>query len=173
MQVPYILAFGTVNIMIKIRKYVSCSIIFTFLILGILLIPKLENTMYTITTPYNYSLKVGSTEWLSMQPNERVEAYCIPSEIMHNMSTEALLQTIMNNPYLWNVVAFETPELELEYAFHTLSGFDELMKREDLLKVFDDYKENFSKGKLIDDVDDTESILLKINIMQSLIDTKQ
>ena len=155
------------------KKLFSCFVLIFILIIIPITIKTADSTnnIYSITEPYVYPLEQGSEEWLAMQPDERVEAYYISPEIINNMSTEALLQTVMNNPYFTSVIAFETIELELEYASRTISGFDELMARKDLLRVFEGYINEFSKGHISINVDDEALIALKIKIMQHLIES--
>ena len=61
---------------------------------------------YTITEAYQYPIVPGTAEWASFKTRmEKVAACQIPESILKNMTTEALVETVMNYPLLVDIFA--------------------------------------------------------------------
>lgn len=95
---------------------------------------------YTITEPYEYTLVRGSEEWLAMTDRERREAYSVPDEVVSAMTTRALLETVISNPFFSDlyVIDFESLGVELICEI-SIDGLAELLQREDLDRVLSNY----------------------------------
>lgn len=99
-------------------------------------------SIYTITEPYEYPIKQGSEEWLELSSfPERAAAYAVPSEVIQIMTTEALMLTVMSNPYFINIRAFDSTEMGIEVVSSYVSGLAELCSRLD----FADAMQNISQ----------------------------
>lgn len=91
-----------------------------------------EVNLYTIDTPYEYPIKQGSEEWFALDtPQERTSAFYVPEKIIEQMTTEALLLTVMSNPYFIDIYAFSTIEQGVEMVANYVSGLAELVNRPD------------------------------------------
>ena len=91
-----------------------------------------EPTNYTIDTPYNYPVRPGMPEWAEFTNHQQMINACeIPETILHSMTTEALVDTVLNYP-LWI-----DPYLhdDINYGFSLMAnhfnGMTELMTREE------------------------------------------
>lgn len=158
------------------KKILSCIVVILFLILlaiGTQMVGhETSSNTYTITEPYVYPLERGSEEWLAMQPDDRRNAYQVPSDIINNMTTEALLQTVITNPYFSDIWAYSPLQQGAEVACEMLSGFAELLEREDLPEVLEQYKEEFGEGNNSTE-ENVELILLKIKTLENILELFQ
>ena len=101
-----------------------------------------DNTLYSIDQPYEYPLEYGSEAWHQMEPRQRQEAYSVPQEIIDSMTTQALLYTVLDNPFLSDAWAYSTSEemVEVVLGLNGARGIDgamELMAREDFKQELD------------------------------------
>lgn len=86
----------------------------------------------TIDSPYEYPIKQGSEEWFALDtPQERTGAFYVPEKIIKQMTTKALLLTVMSNPYFIDIYAFSSIELGVEMVSNYVSGLAELVSRPD------------------------------------------
>jgi hypothetical protein len=88
---------------------------------------------------YEYPLKPGSQEWIDLgSRNNRALACLIPQDIIMSMSTEGLLETLLNYPFILDFRAFD----KMQNGFNMLKsenyGFNELYNRENIYQVFYD-----------------------------------
>ncbi|MCI9555335.1 MAG: hypothetical protein HFF53_00140 [Lawsonibacter sp.] len=91
---------------------------------------------YTIDTPYDYPVKPGTPEWLQYaNVLGRRRACEVPEEILTHMTTEALLQTVLDYPFLGDMYAFNTMEMGYETVKRRFRGLQELESRADCLEV--------------------------------------
>ncbi len=121
----------------KNQKILFCFVILLCAVAGIFIYQKVMNP-YPITEPYEYSIVPGTDEWNELQSlEEKLEACQIPEEIVSKMTTEALVESVMNYPMiirlsggLWG--GFESGR---EYAFNKVksefNGLQELCNRAD------------------------------------------
>lgn len=95
---------------------------------------------YAIDTPYEYPILPGTQEWLDLgDVFARRKACQIPDEILHNMTTDALFQTVLDYPFLHNMYAFNTLEMGYEAIKSQFNGLQELETRPDFLDVLSQY----------------------------------
>lgn len=91
---------------------------------------------YTIDTPYDYPVRPGTPEWLQYaNVLGRRRACEVPEEILTHMTTEALLQTVLDYPFMVDMYAFNTMEMGYETVKRRFRGLQELESRPDCLKV--------------------------------------
>lgn len=87
---------------------------------------------YSDNAPYIFPIKPGSSEWETFQSKDEMLAVCqIPQEKLLNMTTEALLETIMNYPLITDYYAFNTIEDAYETMRNDFNGFQEFFNRQD------------------------------------------
>lgn len=93
----------------------------------------IESKAYDINEPYCYPVLRGSKEWLSMKTHaERVDACQIPESILSHMTTEALLETVLNYPLLIDLFLWRSIDEGMYSLRCSFNGMDELMRRTDL-----------------------------------------
>ncbi len=103
------------------------------IILALIFVPAFKSSVkYTDDSPYEFELTPGTDEWRSYSKSSILAKLQVPEEKLSSMTTGALLETVLNYPYLLDYNAFG----KLQYACDTFckdfNGFKELMQREDL-----------------------------------------
>ena len=98
---------------------------------------------YTIDRPYEYPIKPGTDEWFSIVCHaDKVEMLQIPQEILENMTTDALVESVGNYPYFPDMDAFSTQELGYKAVRDGFNGLRELESRPDGMSCLSAYFEN-------------------------------
>lgn len=119
------------------KKWILCCLLGALafsMVAGAVPAEALENEEYTVFTPYEYPIVLGTEEWAALRNNARkIDACRVPDELIEKMSTDALLETYLTHPLAANIFAFNT----YNGGFNTLKneyhmGLDELLQREDL-----------------------------------------
>lgn len=90
---------------------------------------------YTITEPYQYPVVPGMAEWSRLKSlQEMIDACQIPEDILHNMTTEALVETVVHYPLYINAFAHDTPQMGLSEVKKYCNGLQELYTRDDAIE---------------------------------------
>jgi len=77
----------------------------------------------------------------------RMAAYQIPEDVLIKITTEGLLESCLNYPYMMDLhITYEDYQSSFEYIIHTFNGYRELFKRPDLINVL------LRKHKTYDDI---------------------
>lgn len=91
-----------------------------------------NHTTCSVNTPYEYPLTPSSDQWLEMSSHaDRVAACQIPENILTNMSTSALIETIVNYPLLVDVLLFNDAESAYQAISSGFNAIQELETRTD------------------------------------------
>lgn len=99
-------------------------------------------TTNVIETPYTYPITTSSPEWLKLESHaERVNVCQIPENILSNMSTPALLETIYNYPLLVDLLLFDRAEDAYQIISTGFNGIEELNNRPNALESIMAYVE--------------------------------
>jgi len=81
---------------------------------------------------YDYPIKPGTDEWKAFGSHEEMLKACqIPEEILHRMSTTALVETVLNYPLIMDWLAYDTFEIGIESVRKQFNGLSELLSRND------------------------------------------
>lgn len=95
---------------------------------------------YTIDTPYEYPILPGTQEWIDLDDTlARRRACQIPEEVLHNMTTAALFQSVLDYPFLCDMYAFNTIQLGYETVKRRFNGLQELESRPEYLDELTNY----------------------------------
>ena len=87
---------------------------------------------YSIKEAYQYPAIPGTTEWNNLgSTQDRKEACRVSQDILSNMTTDALVETIVTYPFFTDVNAFDTLDMGVEALSSEFGGVDELLKRND------------------------------------------
>ena len=107
-----------------------------------------QEPTYTITTPYNFPITPESREeWMKLTSIvSKKEACQVPPKIVENMTSEALIETVLDYPIFPVEQAFTEPAYALD-GYLDFNGFIELFSRSDAATIlFEMYMdENYSK----------------------------
>lgn len=90
----------------------------------------------TINKPYDYPIKRGSTEWNSIKNYQNLRSVCqIPLDVVNQMTTEALLESVLNYPLLGDAFVFNTFQKGIDNLKINFNAFEALSNRSDLGKA--------------------------------------
>ena len=85
-----------------------------------------------INTPYVYPIQPGTEEWAKLDSLDAKIAACkVDPELMNSMTTEALLETVLDYPLLPNIYAFSSAEIGIGSVSGYFEGLQMLHDRED------------------------------------------
>lgn len=95
----------------------------------------------TITTPYDYPVKPGMQEWANFQTGQAMLDACqIPVGILAKLTTNALVETCLNYPLIFDYLSFNDEREGIQFMINNFNGLEELSKRADgascLLKAY-------------------------------------
>lgn len=120
--------------MLRKEGYMKRIIIVMFCILTFVAACQKGDT-YTITEPYQYPVVPGMTEWYDLKSlQEKSDACQIPYDILPNMTTEALVETVVDYPLFVNAFAYDIPQMGLSHIKEYYNGLQELYTRDDAIK---------------------------------------
>ncbi len=87
----------------------------------------------TIDKPYDYPIKRGSSEWNSIKNYQNLRNVCqIPLDVVSQMTTEALLESVLNYPLLGDAFVFTTFQKGIDNLKINFNAFEVLSNRPDL-----------------------------------------
>jgi len=85
---------------------------------------------------YEFPIKPDTEEWWRFETVEkRVEALQIPDEVLAKISTEGLLETCLEYPFLLSILSGDNCQDGFEGLMTQFNGFRELFKRDNLANV--------------------------------------
>ena len=118
-------------------KHRLISLVLVIVLFCTILIPasavSLDNNRYTIDTPYTYPVLPGTDEWNSLSMDERIALSHVNEGIVEDMTTEAVLITTLQYPFIINIFAYSTVDEGIEVVKEYCSSLEELLIREDAL----------------------------------------
>ena len=84
-----------------------------------------------IAAPYDYPIKPGSNEWKSLTTHtEMIEACQIPAEVLKDMTTASLVETVLNYPLINDMYAYNNIQLGFMAVSRQFNGISKLCARE-------------------------------------------
>ena len=118
-------------------------------------IPYNKEAKYAIAEAYDYPILPGTDAWKGLRSNqEKFEATDVPLWIAENMTTEALIETVLTWPMFPFAAAYNDPSivLEIQMEFAPFAPLKELLKREDAPAVVLEAYRAFDTAALYDDL---------------------
>ena len=79
--------------------------------------------------PWVFPVQPGTPEWRKLSVRQRLESCQIPEEVIKGMSTDALLETVLHNPYIIDIMAYSTLEQGIERTSLKIPALKELLER--------------------------------------------
>lgn len=107
---------------------------------------------YSIDTPYTYPIVPGTDAWEALETRiDMAEACMIPEDILSEMTTNALLETILDYPLLIDIIAYNSPDVGVSVIRNSFNGLEELLLREDFSLILNSFSlENSSIANATD-----------------------
>lgn len=92
----------------------------------------LPEHVYTNDEPYTYPVTTKSAEWKDLKTHEDKEKVCqIPEDVLEDMTTRALLETVIYYPLVKDFEVDDNREVSCKYVYDTFNGLRELAARDD------------------------------------------
>ena len=111
------------------------TVLLTFMMLAVLCTgcaSEKDEKAKQIDTPYVYPIQPGTEEWAKLDSLDAKIAVCkVDPELMNSMTTEALLETVLDYPLLPNIYAFSSAEIGIGSGSGYFEGLQMLHDRED------------------------------------------
>lgn len=89
----------------------------------------------SISTAHVFPVRPGTDAWKSLTPTERRASTFISAEKVSKMTTPALLETVLNYPYLCDLYAFDTLKLAYKVVSESFPALAEFVDRPDASQV--------------------------------------
>uniref|UniRef100_UPI004057A619 hypothetical protein n=1 Tax=Acetatifactor sp. TaxID=1872090 RepID=UPI004057A619 len=84
-----------------------------------------------ISISFEYPIRAGMEEWKNLNHGERVLASQIPEDVLMNMTTEELVEAVIDYPCFIDMIFYDTYQEGFEAVLEHFNGLQELLKRED------------------------------------------
>ncbi len=111
------------------------TVLLTFMMLAVLCAGcawEKDEKAKQIDTPYVYPIQPGTEEWAKLDSLDAKIAACkVDPELMNSMTTEVLLETVLDYPLLPNIYAFSSAEIGIGSVSGYFEGLQMLHDRED------------------------------------------
>jgi hypothetical protein len=93
---------------------------------------KFEVSDVILSNAYDFPVKPGTGEWRALGSHYAMLSACqVPQEILDEMSTAGLVETVLGYPMLLDMMAYNTPQQGYDAVSGRFNGFTELFTRED------------------------------------------
>ena len=128
--------------MSKHKRIISFSIIVTLLL--VLIAPTIKVNANSVNQGvYEFPVTPENKEWKDFSTKaEMLEVCQIPEEILHNISTSDLVETVLNYPFINDFYYFNSKELAYKRIYEDFNGMRELLSRADATEaILEKYNE--------------------------------
>ena len=113
-------------------KKVTCLLLILVLLISMPAFALGSSTNLTLSNvPHMYDIKPGTSEWVNMTVDERLASCKVSKEEVDGMTTAALIETIVNYPYMINIYAYDSIEKGISMVSNHFPGLAELLSRSD------------------------------------------
>ena len=117
----------------KRRKAIMKKLLLT--LLSLCLVGCMFNASKQRTEKYIFPITTDDEIWKTLNQNEKIEETQIPDDILSALTSESLLETILDYPLISNLFSYSTMELGFEKVSEQFNGINEFRQREDAGKV--------------------------------------
>lgn len=116
----------------KIKQIYHIRVFFAVLAVFLLVSLLVYGGGMSASGAYDYPIKPGTDEWKAFGSHEEMLKACqIPEELLHRMSTAALVETVLNYPLSVDLWAYDSYELGIKHVSEQFNGLSELLSRND------------------------------------------
>ncbi len=104
---------------------------------------------YTIQESYSYPVVPGTEEWSELSTlQEKIDACHVDPALMQSMTTEALIDTVLNYPLLLNILAYDSLEMGIGSVSNYFDGIDILAQRSDAIRCMEECEQEYADSTL-------------------------
>lgn len=111
------------------------AVLLTFMMLAVLCAgcaSEKDEKAKQIDTPYVYPIQPGTEEWAKLDSlDAKIDACKVEPELMNSMTTEVLLETVLDYPPLINLYAYTDMQQAIGVVSKNFDGLQILRDRED------------------------------------------
>ncbi len=108
-----------------------------------------EQKEYSVQEGYSYPVLPGTEEWNALSTlQERIDACYVDPALLRSMTTEALIDTVLNYPLLVNIYAFDTLEMGITSVSNYFAGIGILAQREDAVSCMEACQDKYADSTL-------------------------
>ena len=123
----------------RFAKVISCVCL-----VAAITVPAYAKEIYGTATSLSdkahaYEVLPGTVEWNELEPGERYAVCAVSEAEVQNMTTRALVETVLNYPYLINIYAYDSLTLGIEEVSEYFPGLQELLNRNDAIEVLEEF----------------------------------
>lgn len=127
-----------------------------------------RHSMDEDSNQYEYKITPKDAEWKNFKSHDEMVAACrIPSEIVKKMTTEALVNAVMDYPLLIDLLAFNSNEEGIQALLGNSDAFKELTTRTDAKKYLLEKLSHLTEKNLPEDSVNIK--MIKILLMEESI----
>lgn len=84
------------------------------------------------SSAYDFPVKPGTNAWKRLKDREERIAFCqIPENVLYTMTTENLIETVLNYPFLMEIYCYDTYHQGFHAVLRNFNGLAELLCRDD------------------------------------------
>ena len=128
-KLPYRKIILTTTLILVVTLFISYFVFKKHILQNTL---PLQSNLEEINEPYDYPIKPGSEEWKQFQSHkEMINACQIPEDLLKRLSTDALVETVINYPLYGDFLAYNNMNQGFENIKSTFNGIQELITRPD------------------------------------------
>ncbi len=108
------------------------TVLLTFMMLAVLCAGCASGKTKQVDTPYVYPIQPGTEEWAKLDSlDAKIDACKVDPELMNSMTTEVLLETVLDYPPLINLYAYTDMQQAIGVVSKNFDGLQILRDRED------------------------------------------
>ena len=127
------------------------------------------NSEFFIDTPYVYPVVPGTDAWAELPDNLAMMTACqIPEDLLHAMTTDALMQTVLDCPLFSDILAYDSFEEGFSVFSSWFNGVQELLSRPDAEETVISYLPTESILRVNQDEENTVKYLYSSLILKSI-----
>ena len=119
----------------------------------------------SMDVPYQYPITPADEAWADFKTSQEMYDACqIPDAVLTRMTTEALLETVLNYPFLGTYKGYDDYETAAGYLCGQFNGLDELLARDDLTGIL---LERYAESKVLTQEELNENSRLRLGYVDT------
>lgn len=119
----------------------------------------------SMDVPYQYPITPTDEAWADFKTSQEMYDACqIPNAVLTRMTTGALLETVLNYPFLGTYKCHDDYEIAAGYLGGRFNGLEELLARDDLTETL---LERYAKSKVLTQEELNENNRLRLGYVDT------
>lgn len=157
------------------RRYFAMGLVFFVILFVPLFIFTGQNaggkpTEGPVETPYQYPITPADEAWVDFKTSQEMYDACqIPDNVLTRMTTEALLETVLNYPFLGTYKCYDDCETAAGYLCGQFNGLEELLARDDLTGIL---LARYAKSKVLTQEELNENSHLRLGYVDTFFESE-